>query len=611
MQEAQSTVEQFVQFNWGSWVIVFAYMLFTTWLGHKLSGKQQTIRDFFLGGRKLPWYAVSGSVIATEISAMTLMAIPVYLWADTGDLRYAGLAIGNIMARFIIGFYLIPVYYERDIYSPYEYMGNQLGRRANSITSVLFMCTAVLGQGVRVLLTAILLSVITGWNIHACIWATGAVALLWTVIGGIVTVVWTDVIQFFIFIFAAIVSLCAVTYEFSTYMNLGVGEGISKIVTMAIEDNKLRWMDLSPDPRHSFTLMACVIASCIGCVFSYGADQLMVQRLFCCKNQKEARKAIIWSSVGQATMLICLFVGVALWAFYKKMGLEGVPSAAELTEINKDSNRLLAVFIKYRINWFVGGIMVAGVFAAAVSSIEGVLAALAQQTLHAVRPAVEFTEEASMATQKRNIFFSRILVVIWAFVLCGMASLFQMVWAGDGPIIDLALKVPGFIAGATLGVIIMAFFKPLQRDPYAMGWTAAISCLTILVLSNHNPFPTSAEALALNAKSWHFWLLSGVTVASFATAIFYVGIQQKNFAFVAKMLPFYALIFFIYWFQYDSPGTQMFHDYSFGVARSYYEPLAEAKQIGINIGWPWYTPLGALIMLMSSLWMCPKLKKTA
>ena len=602
-----TVTEQVVQFNWGSWCIVLAYMLFTTWLGHKLSGKQQTIRDFFLGGRKLPWYAVSGSVIATEISAMTLMAIPVYLWADTGDMRYAGLAIGNIIARFIIGFFLVPVYYEKDIYSPYEYMGNQLGKRANSITSVLFMITAILGQGVRVLLTAILLSVITGWDIHTCIWATGAVALLWTVIGGIVTVVWTDVIQFFIFLFAAFVSLIAVTWEYASYKDMGVTQAVGQILTMASEAHKLRWLDFSFDMRLNFTLIASVVASGIGCLFSYGADQLMVQRLFCCKGPKEARKAIIWSSIGQITMLVCLFVGVALWAFYRKMGLHGIPSAVELNQINQDPNRLLAVFIKYRINWFIGGIMVAGVFAAAVSSIEGVLAALAQQTLHALRPAAEFTEEASVEVQKRNIKFSRILVVIWAVVLCSMASVFQIVWDGGGPIIDLALKVPGFIAGATLGVIIMAFFKPLRRDPYAMGWTAAISCLSILVLSNHNAFPDSWEMIKANIKTWHFWLLTGVTVVSFATAAFYMGVKKNNWTFLLKMVPFYIMIVFVYWFQYDAPGTQVFQDYAFGLSWSSYEPAAEAQKIGINLGWPWYTPFGAATMLISSLWMCPKL----
>ena len=599
-------MEQAVQFTWASWIVVFAYMLFTTWLGHRLSGKQQTIRDFFLGGRKLPWYAVSGSVIATEISAMTLVGIPAFLWAETGDLRYAGLAIGNIASRFIIGFFLIPVYYERDIYSPYEYMGNMLGKRANTITSVLFMVTAILGQGVRVLLTAIVLSVITGWNIHTCVWATGGVALLWTVIGGIVTVVWTDVIQFFVFLIAAITALVAVVWQFSEYLNQDTWTSISQIWTMAAENHKLRWLDFIPDVRQNYTFISVTIASCIGCVFSYGADQLMVQRLFCCKNRKEASKAIMWSSVGQVTMLICLFVGVALWAFYQKMGVPGVPSAAETEQIGANSNRILAVFIKYRINWFMGGIMVAGVFAAAISSIEGVLAALSQQTLHALRPAEEFTEAASPETQKRNIRTSRYLVLLWAVVLCASASLFQIVWQGSGLIIELALAVTSYIAGATLGVFVMAFFKKLRRDPYGMGWTATISCLTIFVLSKHNPFPCTAEAIRANflvaETAWHFYVLAGIVVAMFVTAIRYM--LPRDPSFILKMLVFTVMLFFLYWFQYDSPGTQVFKDYSFGLSLSHYEPLAETKRIGIDTGWPWYTPIGAVVMLAASLWMC-------
>ncbi len=604
-------METAVQFTWASWIIVFAYMLFTTWLGHKLSGKQQTIRDFFLGGRKLPWYAVSGSVIATEISAMTLVGVPAFLWAETGDLRYAGLAIGNVAARFIIGIFLLPVYYEKDIYSPYEYMGNKLGKRANTITSVLFMVTAVLGQGVRVLLTAIVLSVVTDWNIHACIWATGAVALLWTAIGGIVTVVWTDVIQFFIFLIAAFVSLIAVVWQFSNYLDQNAWSSIVQIWTMAAENHKLRWLDFVPDIRHNYTFISVTIASCIGCVFSYGADQLMVQRLFCCKNRHEASKAIIWSSVGQITMLICLFVGVALWAFYQKSGIPGVPSAAETEQIGTNSNRILAVFIKYRINWFVGGIMVAGIFAAAISSIEGVLAALSQQTLHALRPAVEFTEAATPEIQKRNIRFSRVLVFIWAIVLCTSASLFQIVWQGAGLIIELALSVTSYIAGATLGVFIMAFFKKLRREPYNMAWTAAISCLTIFVLSKHNPFPVTHEALWANLAGdtcWHFYVLTYIVLFLIITAFIYVWPKDRSFIF--KIIPFIVMLYFIYWFQYDAPGTQVFTDYSYGLSWSYYEPFAEAKKIGMDTGWPWYTPIGALVMLIASLWMCPKLKSS-
>jgi len=181
-----------VGFTYGSWVIIVLYMIFTTLLGHLLSGKQSTIKDFFLGGRKLPWYAVSGSIIATELSAMTLVGAPAFLWAATGNMQYGVLAIGTITARIIVGFWFVPKYYEEEIYSPYEYIGNQLGMTAQNTTSVLFMIGGMMGQGTRVLLTAIVLQVVTGVPILWSIWIVGAVAVLWTVMGGMTTVIWTD-----------------------------------------------------------------------------------------------------------------------------------------------------------------------------------------------------------------------------------------------------------------------------------------------------------------------------------------------------------------------------------------------------------------------------------
>jgi Na+(H+)/acetate symporter ActP len=205
-----------VKFNGYSWAVIVVYMILTTWLGHRLSGSHATIRDFFLGGRKIPWYAVSGSVIATELSAMTLVGAPAFLWAASGDMSYAVLAIGTILGRIIVGYVFVPKYYEQEIYSPYEYIGNQLGHRANRITSFLFMMGGILGQGTRVLLTAIVLEVVTGMDIYACIWIVGFVSVVWTWMGGITTVIWTDVIQFLVFAFSSILTLVIVGMEFHT-----------------------------------------------------------------------------------------------------------------------------------------------------------------------------------------------------------------------------------------------------------------------------------------------------------------------------------------------------------------------------------------------------------
>src|SRR5688572_15371258 len=179
----------------------------STAVGYLMRGKQATIRDFFLGGRKLPWPAVCGSIIATEISAVTFISVPALAFAAGGDMTYLQLALGSILARFLIGWFMVPAYYEREIYSPYEYLGIKLGPAVNRLTTVLFSVGAVLGQGVRVFTTALVLRVITGLDLVTSIWVIGAVAVVWTLMGGITTVIWTDVVQFLVFLFGGIFAL--------------------------------------------------------------------------------------------------------------------------------------------------------------------------------------------------------------------------------------------------------------------------------------------------------------------------------------------------------------------------------------------------------------------
>ena len=118
-----------LKFTVWDWVVLIGYLLLTTWVGHAMRGKNATIRDFFLGGRSLPWWAVTGSIIATEISGVTFIGVPGTLFALEGDFTYLQWAIGSIIARFLVAKWFVKVYYEQEIYSPYDYMGNRLGQR--------------------------------------------------------------------------------------------------------------------------------------------------------------------------------------------------------------------------------------------------------------------------------------------------------------------------------------------------------------------------------------------------------------------------------------------------------------------------------------------------
>ena len=136
------------------WIVVFAYLGLTTLVGHRLRGKQTDIKDFFLGGRTLPWQAVSGSIIATEISGVTFIGVPGMVYACTGNFTYLQWAMGSIAARIIVGLFFVKVFYERDIFSPYDYMENRLGVGIKRLATVIFTIGSILGQSVRVLVAA-------------------------------------------------------------------------------------------------------------------------------------------------------------------------------------------------------------------------------------------------------------------------------------------------------------------------------------------------------------------------------------------------------------------------------------------------------------------------
>lgn len=565
-----------------SWVVIIVYMIFTTWLGKKLAGRQATIRDFFLGGRKLPWYAICGSIIATELSAMTLVGVPAFLWAETGNMTYAILGLGTILARIIVGFVFVPRYYDEEIYSPYEYIGNRLGERARRVTSLLFMVGGMLGQGARVLLAAIVLNVVLSYGadvsaeagIHISIWIVGAFAILWTYMGGIRTVIWTDVIQFVIFTLSAALTLIVVVSQFHT----PAGEsGGAAIWNLASEAGKLKWLDLSLDPRKEFTLLTGLVASTLAGLAAYGTDQMMVQRMFCCKGPREARRAIIVSSVSQILMIICLFVGVGLWAIYVKGNLAGATD--EIKQINANENALLPVFIKNHVHWFFGGIMVAGIFAAAISTLESVLAALSQQTLETLQRVgkIQFVQ-GHEKSETEAIRLSRLFVIFWGIVLCGMASMFQIILSrgGGGLLIVLALTLVGYTAGGILGTFLMALIPGLRRSAAGMEWSAVLSILTIFALRYHEP----AEMFGRTVN----WTLIVIISVGVLLAVSSILLLPRIFIAPLTIAVFTGIIIFLNQFQavfYDSPVPAY-----------------------LTLSFPWLAPLGALVMIVSAQLIC-------
>ena len=458
------------------WSIVFGYLLLTTWVGHAMRGKQGTIKDFFLGGRSLPWPAVSGSIIATEISGVTFIGVPGTLFALHGDFTYLQWAAGSIIARIIVAAFFVKIYFQREIYSPYDYMGIRLGNGVKVLATIFFTVGSILGQSVRVLVAAIPLKVVTGMNIEWCIIIIGIFAIGWTLMGGMRTVIWTDVMQFLLFVIGGVIALF--------WLINGISGGWTGMIETAQEFGRTRMIDprFGIGPELKFTLWVALFAVPFQNLGIFGVDQLMAQRMFCCKSAKDAGKAIIFSSIGQLVTVLMLLIGAALFVNYHQNGftdqeistifdvsgekIQEVREEAQYAEhpVTEKSSRvpvpgsyegkgksgyIFPVWIVNALPVGLSGLILAGIFAAAISSLDSILAALSQTTLSLI-----YSPEKNQTTlsAKQLMSRSRFLVVIWGVVLTGFTLLLSV--AQNIPILPLAFGMTTYTVGPMLGIFV-------------------------------------------------------------------------------------------------------------------------------------------------------------
>jgi len=504
-------------FTWVDWAVIFGYLALTTIVGHMMRGKQGTIRDFFLGGRSLPWQAVSGSIIATEISGVTFIGVAGGLFALQGDFTYLLWGIGSVMGRVIVALYFVPRYFEDEIYSPYDYMGRRLGQGVKKLATVVFTVGSILGQSVRVFVAAIPLTVVTGLPIQVCIIVIGLFAIGWTLMGGMRTVIWTDVMQFGLFTFGGLTALFWVVNS----LDGGWGEYMAtadQFGRMNVWDG--RW---GFDATMKFTFWVAVLAVPFQNLTAFGVDQLNAQRMFCCKDKTAARKALIWSSGGQVLTLLMLMVGAALFVHYDKnpftaaegaevmgvkkeqtvtkeerfalaetelskaklighpdvpienlvRGNEGV-YAEQVSNVVKPSkpDNVFPMWIVTQLPMGLSGLILAGVFAAAISSLDSILAALSQTTLSFLYHPEDKTDEE---LEKMNLLTkSKWLVVIWGILLTAFTLLLVVVAEGI-PVLPLAFGMTAYTMGPLLALFLCSMIGKGSFRGLAIG--AAVSFL--------------------------------------------------------------------------------------------------------------------------------------
>ncbi len=421
------------------YLIIVVYLIAVVIFGIKISGRQRSTADYFLGGRDLPWWAVCFSVVATETSTLTVIGTPAI--AYFGSLTFLQLAFGYIIGRIIVSAVFLPRYYKGNLNTAYAFLGERYGSAMRGTASVTFLITRLLADGVRLFATAIPIKVIADMagletTYFQIILLIGIVTIAYTLVGGIKAVVWMDVVQMGIYVGGAVVAVFILIGDAPAgWWPAAVAEGKTQVFDFSAG------LNISTIFTEQYAFITAVVGGALFSMASHGTDQLIVQRLLTCRSLADSRKALITSGfVVLFQFALFLVVGLLLWGYYE---------GATVVELGlQRGDEIFPRFIIEGMPPGVSGIVLAGIIAAAMSTLSSSLNSLASSTMLDLYEKIAGRE----MEEKRALRVSRILTFFWGFVFIGFASLFT---EQENPVVELGLAIAGYTYGGLLGVFLL------------------------------------------------------------------------------------------------------------------------------------------------------------
>ena len=461
-------------------VVIAAYLLAIALIGLRLSGRQASATAYFVGEGDLPWWAVCFSIVATETSTLTVISVPGV--AYLGAFGFVELSIGYLIGRTLVAFVLLPLYMRGGFVSAYQYLGQRFGTTLQAVASVTFLLTRLLAEGVRLFASAIPIKLLLDSmgvpvDIVTIIAGLSLVTLLYTYVGGIRAVIWTDAIQMVLYLGGAALCVAILLGEVGT---AGLGQ--------AYAAGKFQVLNFTaPVLTSPFNWIAAIVGGAIFGMASHGTDQLLVQRVLACRTLREGRQAMIGSAfmVGLQFALFSL-VGALLFVHL------GGKSIAELGL--RSSDDLFPRFILDELPPGVSGLMIAGILSATMGSLSSALNSMANSSVADLwrllrRP----------ATEADTLRLSRIMTVVWAIAMAGFASLFTDT---KSQVVLLGLGIAGYTYGALLGAFLLGLL--VRR---ANGRDAVVAFIVTLAVM---AYVVRSYALAF---TWYVPLGVAVTLA--------------------------------------------------------------------------------------------------
>jgi solute:Na+ symporter, SSS family len=458
--------------------ILLAYMAGMVVLGLWIGRGARDVAEYAVGNRDVAWWLILFSIVATETSSVTFLSIPGFSYGR--DLTWLQIALGFLIGRFAVCLLLLPQYFRGALYTAYEVLHRRFGGATQKTASVLFLVTRSLADGLRLFLTAIVFQEMTGIPLHWAVVAVGLTTLLYTYVGGLKAVLWTDFIQFLIYIAGAVVAF--------TVILLRLPGGWSGLMTAADAAGKLRVFDLRLDWSEPYGLWAGLIGGIFITLGSHGVDQLMVQRYLSARGLPDARRAL-WVSglVVAAQFALFLLIGVGLWRFYQIH-----PPAVPFDR----PDRVFVRFILDELPTGVVGLLLGALFAAAMSTLSSSLnscATVAATDLYF--PLVE-----PQAAPARQLRVTRIFTALFGAVQIAVGIAGQWVTSS---VVAGVLGIAAFTTGIVLGVFFLGMFtrRVGQRAALA-GLVAGLAAMTWIYFRTSLAWP------------WYALVGSVITVAA-------------------------------------------------------------------------------------------------
>lgn len=441
---------RFGPLDWGALALYFAILIAASvWYSRRMA---RSTEDYFLAGRSMPVWAVAVSILATALSAATFLGVPELSYS--GDIAYLATNLGGLLAILVVAVFFIPAFYRHRVTSIYELLGTRFGVPAQRSASLVFMLGRTLATGARLYMAAIPMALIIfgddqPGHIAAGVGVLSVVGIIYTLVGGIRTVIWTDVIQTAIFLLAigGVIALLLWRIPASPSELVSALEH-PPATAEGPAPSKLRLFNLSGDPSQAFTLPAILIGFTLIGLGSYGTDHEITQKMLTCKNSlRGGWSAFLGILVGVPAVALFLLTGLLLHIYYARPDVMGAAAPGYAPE---GGSRSLLTFILREMPPGMSGVMIAGLFAAALSSLNAMSSTLIADFY---RPLIKGRSE------RHYLAAGRAAVVFWG-VLLGAVACLCILWhqASRLGLIDFALSVMTFAYAGLIAAFLTAIF---------------------------------------------------------------------------------------------------------------------------------------------------------